>query len=596
VIETVRGCAELFRLCWRQNRVQLLVSILLKLGEAAALPMSAYALRWLTDAAIAGQPGAATAAAFVAAGSVLGALTLGHFAHVCYYELGEINFLTNDLELISLANDSDGIEHHERPDYADKLQVLKQELQRTGWSGMESLMSGLGLIVAMAMSGVLLAGLDPWLLLLPVAVLPPLLLGRQAQGWQSRAREAAAQPTRLAWHLFNLTTSAEPAKEVRACGLGGEIRARHRALWADATHGLWKAEARAALLRMAGQVIFACAYVGATLLVVRAAVDGRRTVGDVVLVISLAGLVNQQVATAVTLVQDLQRVAAALAGLRWLRRLVARQEPDQRARAAPPDRVRHGIRFRDVTFTYPGRSEAALEHFDLWLPAGSTVAIVGENGAGKTTLVKLLCRYYEPCEGSIELDEVSISRFPVRQWRERIAAAFQDYVRFEFRARESVGVGDLPRLDSPVALAAALDRAQAGDVVGQLPAGLETPLGKSYTAGVQLSGGQWQKIALSRAMMRAAPLLLILDEPTAALDAESEYQLFARYAAGAKRVAAESGGITVLVSHRFSTVRMADLIVVVAGGRVVEVGDHEELMANESVYAEMYCLQEAAYR
>jgi ATP-binding cassette subfamily B protein len=248
-----------------------------------------------------------------------------------------------------------------------------------------------------------------------------------------------------------------------------------------------------------------------------------------------------------------------------------------------------------VSFTYPGAHRPSITDVDLLIPAGASVAIVGENGAGKTTLVKLLCRFYEATGGTITLDGIDIRRFPVDDWSRRIAAGFQDFVRFELRAGQTVGVGDLPRRDDERAVLAALDRARATDVVRRLEQGLDTQLGKSWTDGTELSGGQWQKLALARAMMRPAPLLLVLDEPTSALDAEAENLLFERYAANARRLGGATGAITVLVSHRFSTVRMADLIVVVDAGRVTEVGDHQMLMARGGLYAELYALQASAF-
>jgi len=221
------------------------------------------------------------------------------------------------------------------------------------------------------------------------------------------------------------------------------------------------------------------------------------------------------------------------------------------------------------------------------------VAIVGENGAGKTTLVKLLCRLYQPSAGRILVDGVELARMPVDEWRSRLAGAFQDFFKFEFSARHSVGVGDVPRLDDERAVVTAVARAGADEMVAALTAGLETQLGSTWPAGVEVSFGQWQKLALARAFMRDRPLLLVLDEPTAALDAETEHALFERYAAAAN---ASDGRITILVSHRFSTVRMADLIVVLDGARVVEVGAHEDLVAKGGQYAELYGIQAAAYR
>jgi ATP-binding cassette subfamily B protein len=238
-----------------------------------------------------------------------------------------------------------------------------------------------------------------------------------------------------------------------------------------------------------------------------------------------------------------------------------------------------------------------LDDVSLTLPAGAVVAIVGENGAGKTTLVKLLSKMYEPSSGSILLDDTPLARVPAGEWRARLAGAFQDFFRFEFQARRTVGLGDVPRLDHEPAVVAAVDRAGAADVVSRLASGLETQLGPTWPSGVELSFGQWQKLALARGFMREQPLLLVLDEPTAALDAETEHALFERYAAAAHGSGETAGGrITILVSHRFSTVRMADLIVVLDGARLVEVGTHEELMARKGPYSELYGIQAAAYR
>jgi ATP-binding cassette subfamily B protein len=226
------------------------------------------------------------------------------------------------------------------------------------------------------------------------------------------------------------------------------------------------------------------------------------------------------------------------------------------------------------------------------------VAVVGENGAGKTTIVKLLCRFYDPTEGRITVDGTDLRRFPIDEWRARLSGAFQDHARLEFVARESVGVGHLAAVDDESAVLNAIESAGASAVLGSLPGGLTTQLGTRFEDGVELSGGQWQQLALGRGMMRApaAPLLLLLDEPTAALDPSTEHRLFERYAAAARSASAGNGAVTVLVSHRFSTVRMADFIVVVADGRVLENGTHEDLMAAGGLYAELYGLQARAYR
>lgn len=260
-----------------------------------------------------------------------------------------------------------------------------------------------------------------------------------------------------------------------------------------------------------------------------------------------------------------------------------------------PERLGDSISFERVSFRYPGMPESVLRDVSLRLPAGSVVAVVGENGAGKSTLVKLLCGFYPPTAGQILVDGTDLRAIEPKQWRSRLSGAFQDFARLEFAVRGSVGLGDLEYLDDSLAVGAAVHRAGASEVIDALASGLDTQLGASWPDGVDLSFGQWQKVALARGFMRTAPLLTILDEPTAALDAETEHALFERYAEQA-RASRRDGRITVLVSHRFSTVRMADLIVVISDGEVAEFGSHDELMALGGAYAELYGIQASGYR
>jgi ATP-binding cassette subfamily B protein len=593
MIETIRNAFRLLELSWRQDRLKTFVALILVLGNAVSAPLLALALKWLTDAALAGDTETATVAGVAVAAFSIGLLTLGHFAHIAYFELSEINELNMELRLIGLANGAVGIEHQERAEYADRVTVLERELRQIQ-DGFYAVLALSSLGVAIVITGVLLALVNPILLLLPLVALPPLATGRRAQLVLDRARDESAEEMRLTNHLFRLATAAGPAKELRVFGLQDEMKRRIGELWDDTTDRLWKAQLRATLLRATGQLVFAAGYVIGVLVVVNDAIGGQRTVGDVIMAITLAAQVNQQVASAVALLHDLQRIGRAFTRFDELEAYVTSREP-RAGDAAIPGELRDGIRFEKLGFTYPGTDRPILRDVDLHVPAGSTLAIVGENGAGKSTLVKLLCRFYEPTEGRIVVDGSDLAELPVGEWRGRIATGFQDFARFEFLARRTVGVGDLPKLDETPAVEAALDRARAGDIVGRLPDGLGTQLGKSYADGVELSGGQWQKLALGRARMRELPLLLVLDEPTSALDAEAETALFERYAEGAKRVGRASGGITVLVSHRFSTVRMADVIVVIDDGRVVEAGPHAALMRNKGLYAELYRLQASAY-
>ncbi len=591
--QTVRTALWLLRISWRQSRVKTAAALLLILGKGISMPLAALALRWLTDAALAGDLVGAWAAGFVVSLFTIAALTFGHFAHIAYFELSEINALVEDEQLIALANGSPGIEHQERADYADRVIVLEREIQQIR-NGLYAVLSLISLALGLALTGVMLTMVNPILLLLPVVAIPPLITGQRAQATEDRARQEAAEDLRLATHLFHLATEAGPAKELRVSRLAGEIERRHDDLWGRASGRLWRAQIRAAALRAVGQLVFAVGYVAGILLVVNDAISGHRSVGDVVLAITLAAQVNQQVSQAVGFLHDLGRISRAYALFDWLARQVAETMP-RVADQPVPERLVSGLHLRDISFRYPGTDRTVLENVNLDIPAGSTIAIVGENGAGKSTLVKLLCGFYAPTSGSITVDDADLARMPVEAWRERIAAGFQDFARFEFVARRTVGVGDLPSIDVQPAVEAALFRADASDVVRRLDRGLATQLGKSYADGEELSGGQWQKLALGRAMMREEPLLLVLDEPTAALDAQAEHNLFERYAEGARRVGQATGGVTVLVSHRFSTVRMADQILVMDEGKLTEMGTHAELMRSRGLYAEMYGIQAGAY-
>jgi ATP-binding cassette, subfamily B, bacterial len=422
----------------------------------------------------------------------------------------------------------------------------------------------------------------------------PLIAGRRAEKIIDGARLATAERGRVALGLFRLTTDPASGKELRVSRLRDELLHRHDTLWTEVTGRLWRAHLRSSLVRAAGQLVFAACYLGGVLLVVREAVAGRRTVGDVLLSVALAALVSQQVASAVTLSQDLHRMSSTLRHLREIHEAVTpatQRLPDQPV----PTRLARGIELVDVSFTYPDTTVPVLCGVNLTLPAGATVAIVGENGAGKTSLIKLLCGFYEPTAGRILIDGVDLSRLPLAQWCARIAAGFQDFARFELSARQTVGVGDLPRIDSDEAVLGALHRARATGLLDQLEDGLDTQVGNSYAEGTELSVGQWQKLALGRAFMREQPLLQILDEPATALDAQAEHALFERYAQQARRSAGRTGAVTLLVSHRFSTVRMADLIVVVADRRVVQAGDHASLIREGGLYADLFGIQAQAY-
>lgn len=511
------------------------------------------------------------------------------------FRLEEATSLLIDSDIIDVTSGIPGLEYHENPEHLDRLELVRAQRRSLGGS-VGSLIEAAGAVMSITITVGLLASLDVRLLLLPLFGVPSLLASATTRTWHHGLQEETAERNRLSNHLFLLGTTGPPAKELRVFGLRNELRDRFNAIREEVDGEQDRLAWKSLYLTSGGWLLFAFAYVGAIALTVRSAVSGEGSVADVLLVIALAEQVNRQVSDVFWM------VGWMLDSLKTVGRYLRVRDDAAAARKPTPDplpapeRLDSGIDLVDVGFRYPGTSADVLRDVNLHLPAGSTVAVVGDNGAGKSTLVKLLCGFYSPTSGSVLIDGVSLDRIPPDSWRQHMSAGFQDFARLELLARETVGVGDLPDIEDAAAVTGALDRASAGDVVLAMSGGLETQLGRTFEGGVELSGGQWQKLALGRAMMREHPLLLVLDEPTAALDADTEHALFERYAGAAREVAAGTGGITLLVSHRFSTVRMADLIVVVGGGTVVECGSHEELMAQGGVYAELYELQARAYR
>jgi ATP-binding cassette, subfamily B, bacterial len=488
-----------------------------------------------------------------------------------------------------LQSSVDTIEHQERPDYLDRLAVLRESVYQLDHM-LLALIDTISAVACLALTIAVLMTVSPLMILLALFAVPTVLVSSWRSGAMRAAEEAAAPDQRLYRHLFTLGTTPGPAKELRVTGNAGDLAAQWTTAWGRWYKIMARAQWVGGLWQAAAWGIFAVGYAGAVYLTVYGL---HASAGNVVLVVTAGARLGQYVAMTVGEVDFVRLWLDACRRLGWLESY-AELHRGQSDRSAPA-RLNGGITFDNVTFSYPGTTTPVLRDVSLTLPAGSVVAIVGENGAGKSTLVKLLCGFYSPTAGRIDVDGTELARIAPQEWRSRLSGAFQDFARLEFAAIRSVGLGDLPNLDDPDAVGAAVHRAGATDVIDGLADGLDTQLGAGWPDGVDLSFGQWQKVALARGFMRGRPLLTILDEPTAALDAETEHALFERYAEHG-RGSRGDGRITVLVSHRFSTVRMADLIVVVRDGGIAESGTHQQLMDRGGPYADLYSIQASAYR
>ncbi|GAA5021119.1 ABC transporter ATP-binding protein [Actinopolymorpha pittospori] len=432
-----------------------------------------------------------------------------------------------DKEIARITASIPTLDHLESPRYLDRLQILRDQQTALG-GAFNMFVNTFNSLLTVAGTILLALTADARLLLLVLAGLPTLVVTRWISRWQAAAEKSSAEPGRLASHLLALGTSPTAGAELRVFG----IRRTTRARLADAVTA-WRQPAvllaiRTNALQGACATFFFLTAAAVLAWMVSDALVRAVPVSALVLAVMLAGRLQNAGQSVQWAIASFTRIARITGQFLWL------NDYDQQVRAAgsgvkaPPARFENGILLEHLTFSYPDADTPAVRDVNLHLPAGAVVALVGENGAGKTTLVKLLTGMYRPTSGQILLDDTDLAALDIDAWRASTAGAFQDHAKLELRVQETVGVGDLPRVHDPAAVHDALRGAASEDVLQVLPQGLDTQLGSSWTGGVDLSGGQWQRLAIARGMMRSQPLLLVLDEPTAALDAITEHRLFER--------------------------------------------------------------------
>lgn len=477
---------------------------------------------------------------------------------------------------------------YEDPAFHDKLErarvqatdrlLLIQQLGRLLQQVIATIALAAGIVVFM-----------PWLLVLLLVCVVPAFLGESHfafLGYNLAFRQTPAK--REMDYLRFLGVSKESAKELKVFGLNNYLTNRFAVL-ADQIFSENVSLARRRFFAGSFLSVFSTAgYYGAYVYVVYEALQGRISVGTLQF---LAGAI----AGASLNLQSIFSIFSGIADQAlFLTDLLAFFDMKPTVQSKPnalpaPKPIRHGFEFRNVSFTYPGTERTVLHNFNFTLSPGERIALIGENGQGKTTVVKLITRLYDPTEGQILLDGIDLREYSIEDLHRQIGVIFQDFMRFEMTARENIAVG---RIDEPYQQAdieSAAQKSLADTVVHKLAHGYDQILGRRFENGVELSGGEWQKMALARAYLRDSQFL-ILDEPTAALDARSELEVFERFAE------LTQGKMALLISHRFSTVRMADRIVVLSGGRLIEEGNHQQLMAKNGLYASMFEMQAASYR
>lgn len=478
--------------------------------------------------------------------------------------------------------------HFEDSEFYDKMNQARQEASLRPLSLVTRTFGLIQSALSLVTYGGLLLNFSLWaVVVLLVAALPPFIAETRFAGEAFRLFKWRSPETRQQHYLETLIAREDYAKEVQLYQLGDTMLRRYRDIFdrlygedRDLTirRGLW-----GYLLGLLSTGVFYVAYAW----IVLETIFGRISLGDMTMYLIIFRQGQSTFTAALTSIGGMYEDNLYLSNLyEFLEQDVPKPRGKARQGRIPGD----GIRFENVFFTYAGGLKPTLKGISLHLKPGEKLAIVGENGSGKTTLIKLLTRLYSPDSGRILLDGLDLQEWDVEVLRRRIGVIFQNFVRYQFTVGENVGVGDVEHLEDEARWEVAAEKGTAQPFIKAMPEGFGTQLGRWFKGGQELSGGQWQKIALSRAFMRTGADILVLDEPTAAMDAEAEVQIFDHF----RKITQNQ--MVVLISHRFSTVRMADQIVVMAGGELLEQGTHEELLKLGGRYARLFSIQAAGYQ
>jgi ATP-binding cassette subfamily B protein len=595
--EALRNTQEAFRLVWSASRPAALVGGSLTLVAAVLPAAQAWAGKLIIDAIVnATRQGMGTVAGLR---YVVPYLAL-EFALVLISSLtGQVRTLSDHILQSQLTNHVNSLiirkaisldlQFFENPIFYDTLQNARRRADVSALNIVKSTLQMVQQVITLVSLVVLLLRFSPWLAIIVfVSAIPAFLSQSQYAERAFRAVSRRAPESRLLNYLEMLLTGNDTVKEIKLFGLGEPLLRRYQALF---TQFYLEDRAIAKQRTIAGLgwgMLSNLAYYGSYAWIVLRTIAGLITLGDMTMFLAIFRQSQSSIRSLLDSLNRLYESNLFLDNLMTYLKLQPLLVAPANGLTAPAP-IRHGIEFRHVSFRYPGSDVYVLRDINLHIQPGERIALVGLNGAGKTTLIKLLTRLYDPTDGQVLLDGVDLRDYDLTSLHQRFGVIFQDFVHYQFTVRENIGFGQVDSLDDLARIKDAADRGGASPIIENMAQGYDAMLGRRWEKGQELSGGEWQKIALARAFMRKAEVL-VLDEPTSALDAEAEYEVFRRFGE------LMEGRIAVLISHRFSTVRMADRIVLLSAGKILELGSHAELIQLDGTYARLFNLQAEGYR
>ncbi len=589
----LRNIPRFFTLIWNTNKYMALANMLLRLFKAGFPIATLYVGKEIIDEVIKiyNSEQEATQYLWLMVGIELGLVVLSDFIsraiNLLDSLLGDLFANKTSVELIRHAATLD-LYQFENPEFYDKLERARRQTNgRTDL--MYQILSQIQDMLTIITLGIGLVAFNPWLILILFVAVIPSFLGETHFNQQKYSLTRSWTPERRELdYIRYIGASDATAKEVKIFNLSDFLANRFEGL----SMKYYKANRKIAINRASWGILFSSigstGYYGAYVFIILQTISGAITVGTLTF---LAGSFSRMQSLLQSVMNRFSRITE---GALYLKDLFDFFEIKPQISSGSKDQLfpvplSKGVTFENVGFRYPDSENWAIKNLSFHLKAGEKLALVGENGAGKTTLVKLLARLYEPTEGRILVDGIDIKEIDLYNLRENIGIIFQDYIKFQIKVDENIAIGHIGSLEEREVIIDAAVKSLADQVVDRLPEKYDQLLGRRFKNGVELSGGQWQKVALARAYMRNAQIL-ILDEPTSALDARAEHEVFKRFANLIE------GKTAVLISHRFSTVRMADRILFLEYGQMLEYGSHEELIAKNGKYAELFNLQAAGYQ